>query len=230
MKRGKGAPPSKNGDLKSEPSPIAKVMTERYEQDPLASGAGQAKDSASERSDLALKCLVEGALITWRTAKKHGLIRPPTGPRVKLPPMEGLDWHEIYLTVYEDSDKLRIRVRDYDEIFSFAEIGGMLNRRRRAEPNRLWTNLRILAKREGNISWNENFDPLAYGCTKVAFSQLRKWLRALFELKDDPFEPYHKALRASGRNRGKSGGAKLGAYAAKFHIKSQSAIYYKSEL
>ncbi len=107
------------------------------------------------------------------------------GPTNTVPTPPGATWEQVALAV--DDLSLAVRVGTVAREFGFA-AAGFENRRTKGVPDELWTLLRVLARRRGELGPEDGVATKSGGL-KTKVSALRKRLRALLALADDPFHP-----------------------------------------
>ncbi len=135
--------------------------------------------------------VMEAAGVNLVTSQLAEAQSAQSGSVKKFPPLDGLRWNEVRITFVSD-DAIRIEARAIFKRFHFAEIG-FKDGRTPGRPNRIWGLLSELAKRDGTI------EPAAgrrytgvQDAGKDAFKELRKCLRAIMSITDDPFFEYRK--------------------------------------
>ena len=118
---------------------------------------------------------------------------PDTKSITQFPSPEGLKFGEISW-VFTSHDTVRIRARRITKIFHFAEIG-FKDKRTADRPNKLWTTLKnIFAPCQGEIDYAStgNLSMKDIDKLKADVKRLRKQLKVIFGLEEDPFEPYSR--------------------------------------
>ena len=113
--------------------------------------------------------------------QKTGVTTPLSFPLQGLP--KDLDWGEISIT-FVDGHTVQIKARSFAQRFNFAELG-MIDRKS-AGPNEMWKNLQTLAELGGSVTGHEKY---GRRIEKKRISLLRKQLKEIFDLSDDPI-PY----------------------------------------
>jgi hypothetical protein len=113
-----------------------------------------------------------------------------------FPSPPGLSWEEVTFEFLSDT-AVRVRAGGTAEEDTFAEFG-FKDGRSAEKPDKLWWLLRVFARVNGELTWemsqklvtNIGLTPAA---VKTSVKELRKRLRAVLGIKDDPFHPYRKA-------------------------------------
>lgn len=115
------------------------------------------------------------------------------GARLSFP--EGTQWSEIVLT-FVSKDSVRIAGPGTSKRFMYSEMG-FVDRRQGETPNRRWETLRFLAKERGILSWETASVSKQKNSIQSAISEIRRRLKQLTGLNEDPFEDYRacKAYR-----------------------------------
>ena len=103
----------------------------------------------------------------------------------------GLRWEEVTITFISD-DSIKVEARGHTEKYTFAEIG-FKDRRKGDLPDTRWGTLKTIAEHEGEVPWKANLTQEQRHQLKKIVSDLRKRLKALMQIDDDPFEPYRTA-------------------------------------
>ena len=101
--------------------------------------------------------------------------------------LDNLEWKEIHIEL-RSKDSIFIKARNFSQTFHYVELG-FLDRRKRDLPNTLWEMIVFLAENNGEISWSTP-DVNVEVFTVKKFSLLRKRLKELFKIEDNPFYPY----------------------------------------
>ena len=101
---------------------------------------------------------------------------------------EGLKWEEIHIT-FESEYLIKIIARNKSKRMSFSQLT-FSDKRRDNMPNSLWKTLKILATFHGEISFKSKVDEKAKKPLKKMISNLRKKLKSIFNIDDDPFYDY----------------------------------------
>jgi len=146
--------------------------------------------------------LTDGALVADRAflaAAVGGAQRTgPAAPEAaSFPTPEGATWDEVRLVVREHD--VEVTARGKTVLYGFAEAG-FEDRRKGGVPDHVWRLLRLLALRGGVLPFDapdlarRDRDNL-----KNLVSVLRRRLRALLQLPDDPFRPTRRSRRYEAR-------------------------------
>jgi hypothetical protein len=106
------------------------------------------------------------------------------GPSLRIELPRGTKWENIHIR-FLSRETVEIKTPDSRRHFNFAELG--FEDRRKGTPSTAWVILRELAKKQ------ELHRPQANAArVEKAMQALRKRLKDLFELVDDPFLPYRQ--------------------------------------
>lgn len=124
-------------------------------------------------------------------------------PLAKFPTSSGLQWRDVTIT-FVSNDSIRVAAKGVSKRFTFSEIG-FKDGRKGDLPNALWDFLHLLARMEGTFSWADK-GRRPTNATAKNVSKLRKKLKSLMGLDDDPFLPYSKS----------------GGYRCKFTLRDES--------
>jgi len=100
---------------------------------------------------------------------------------------EGIKWENVSIT-FISNESVEIRAGLPLGVMNFIELG--FKDRRTDKPDYKWEILKVLARNSGLISWKEKS---ASSKWKPHIKILRKRLRALFKIDDDPFFPYRRS-------------------------------------
>ena len=106
-----------------------------------------------------------------------------------LPPIKASSWDEVQIT-FVSNESIRIQAGDLDKPFSYAELG-FKDGRKVDTPDTRWRTLQKLAQ-HGEISWKTDTDQKIRNIAQKAIQDIRKKLKEITGLEDDPFEPYRK--------------------------------------
>jgi len=119
-----------------------------------------------------------------------------TYPTKVFQDMDGLTWEEVSM-ILDSNDSIRITARNISRRINFAEIG-FKDCRSGNTPDQLWEILQLFAQCLGNMNWQRTSAYNVQSNFKVKMSGLRKRLKTLMGIDDDPFYPYkrHKAYIA----------------------------------
>jgi hypothetical protein len=125
-------------------------------------------------------------------------------PLVHFPSPPDLRWNEVTVTFVSD-DSVRIEARGTKKVYSYGEMG-FKDGRRADRPDQRWIIPRELAKHKGELSWGSELEEKVRGAVKAAVKDIRKRLRGLMRITDDPFYGYRQER----------------AYWTKFRLKDES--------
>ena len=125
----------------------------------------------------------------------EGVIRVPEEGMNKesaiFPSPAGLRFGEVRW-VFVSDDTARISTRGQERIYHFGELNFRDNRTV-GSPNALWSLLRVFAKNQGEIDYDTtNIEFKAQNRMKNHVKNIRKKLKDIFGIEEDPFEPYKK--------------------------------------
>lgn len=113
--------------------------------------------------------------------------RAGTAGRFPSPP--NLRWEEITITYFQN-DAVKIKARDVEGKYTFAEMGFKDGRKGDA-PNSKWNLLREgFAVRKGAITWDDEIGKKVQDNLKKSSSDIARTLRTFFDLKESPFHRY----------------------------------------
>lgn len=110
-------------------------------------------------------------------------------PVKRFPTPPGTNWYAVSIRFLSE-ETVQIIAKSDSEGRNFREMGFM--DRRTNNPDKLWWTLRLFAKHNGEISWETPGLPREPGKLKSYIKDIRKRLKHLFQIEDDPFEPYRK--------------------------------------
>ena len=114
-----------------------------------------------------------------------------TSSITKFPQIEGLTWEEVKLE-FVSNDSLRIKARNITKRYTYAELGFKDNRKGDL-PDSKWEILKEgFARFAGELSWETPIDPRWKKNLKSTVKELRKRLKSIMSIDDDPFYPYRK--------------------------------------
>lgn len=125
-------------------------------------------------------------------------------PMARFPTPAGAGWADVSLR-FTSEFQAQITVAGRTEVRNYAEMG--FEDRRREIPDSAWELLRKFAENGGTIGNSQQANGAPWPVVEKRVQILRKRLRQLFQIPDDPFEPYRRAK----------------CYRAKFHIESARA-------
>jgi len=122
-------------------------------------------------------------------------VAEPARPRSKriarFPPLKGLRWDEVSMG-FVSNDALRIQARGISKTYNFAEIG-FKDGRRSDRPNSRWGILKDgFAKYDGELSWKTDLPKKTQDRLKATVKDIRKLLKTIMQIDDDPFYPYRE--------------------------------------
>jgi hypothetical protein len=104
--------------------------------------------------------------------------------------LDGLRWDEVTIE-FASRDSVRITARGESKTFMFSDIG-FADGRKGDRPDSQWDTLYHLAQRHGELAWSDyRKGPINTGA-KTRIKEIRKRLRAVMQIEDDPFESYRK--------------------------------------
>lgn len=108
---------------------------------------------------------------------------------------KGTQWKDISL-VFLSKETVRITGPGFSKRFMYSELG-FVDRRRGETPDSRWDTLRYLAKKGGILSWETAAASKQKNCIQAAISEIRRRLKQVTGLDEDPFEDYRtcKAYR-----------------------------------
>ena len=106
-----------------------------------------------------------------------------------MPAIKASSWDEVQIT-FVSNESIRIQAGDLDKPFSYAELG-FKDGRKVDTPDTRWRTLQKLAQ-HGEISWETDTDQKIRNIAQKAIQDIRKKLKEITGLEDDPFEPYRK--------------------------------------
>ena len=126
-----------------------------------------------------------------------------------FPTPDGATWKDVSITLTSDH-RIQIAVLDVTDTRNYAEMGFADNRsRKRRKPTAAWECLNQLAQNAGTIERPKEFKSNRSSLEKQ-IQTVRTRLRELFQITDDPFEPFREAK----------------AYKARFSIKCADSYWY----
>ncbi|RJP75715.1 MAG: hypothetical protein C4524_11510 [Candidatus Zixiibacteriota bacterium] len=109
----------------------------------------------------------------------------------RFPSPPGLRWEEVVIS-FVSNDSIKIQAQGTSVRFTFAEIG-FKDGRKGDLPDSLWIFFRdALAANGGEIRWKTKLTGGQRGKEKAKISELRRRLKMIIEISDDPFFPYRK--------------------------------------
>ncbi len=127
---------------------------------------------------------------TIKSNKREIELSPRVQPVVKFPIPESSTWNDVTIR-FLSNETVQITVGEISEGRNFAELGFV--DRRNGYPDQLWNVLKLLAFTNGDISWETRGLPIKlHNNLKAYIKDIRKRLKNLFQMEDDPFESYRK--------------------------------------
>ncbi len=108
---------------------------------------------------------------------------------IPVPPAPGRRWEDVTIT-FISHDSVRIEAGDLDKRLHFAEMG-FKDGRKGDIPDTRWAILREFAARNGTISWSD-INVKHSDKMKSAIKDIRKRLKAVLGVAEDPFYPYRQ--------------------------------------
>jgi hypothetical protein len=108
----------------------------------------------------------------------------------RFPAPEGLTWKEVTIA-FVSNDSIRVSAHSKSKRFTFAEAG-FKDGRKGDLPDTLWDILRVLARHGGEVDRGSKTSQKVKGQMKAAIKEIRKRLKALVGIADDPFYPYRE--------------------------------------
>jgi hypothetical protein len=105
-----------------------------------------------------------------------------------FPEIPGLKWEEVDILI--DGDFMTVEARDTTKTFHFSKIGFGDGRKDNLEPKELWRHLYTIAEQRGEMRFPKLGHVPAMPQGRMVFSSLRKHLKAIIPINDDPFEDY----------------------------------------
>ena len=124
-----------------------------------------------------------------RQAKVLLATKEAKATKALLPTIEAGSWNEVHIA-FVSNDSIRIRSGNRDKTFSYAELG-FKDSRKVDTPNSHWIVFHTLAEC-GEISWKIDVDQKTRNQAQKAIQAIRKTLKEITGLDDDPFENYRK--------------------------------------
>lgn len=122
---------------------------------------------------------------------KHEKIKTQQRPLKKFPIPRGVHWQEISIE-FISNDSIKISAKDVAKKYTYAEIG-FKDARKIDSPDSIWKFFKKgFASHNGEINWKTDMPKENKNNLKKVVSQLRKRLRAVIEIEDDPFYLYYK--------------------------------------
>ncbi|MCI0721720.1 MAG: hypothetical protein L0338_22515 [Acidobacteria bacterium] len=111
----------------------------------------------------------------------------PTPRRFPTPPNAA--WPDVRIRFVSDH-QVQVWVGDNSEARNYSEMG--FEDRRNGLPDSSWEVLRQLAERRGAIKRSSEAGVDRWSKVEKAIQKIRERFRLVFEIEDDPFEPFHR--------------------------------------
>ena len=108
----------------------------------------------------------------------------------RFPSPSGLKWDGVNIIVVSD-DSLKIEAGGHRETYTYAELG-LADKRKVDAATQLWTLIKVLANYQGRIPTKNNLPINISKQLPKHISRLRKVLKDVMQIEDDPFDPYQK--------------------------------------
>jgi hypothetical protein len=109
----------------------------------------------------------------------------------RFPNLLGLRWEDVIIRFFSD-DSVEVRVGDVSKKYHFSELG-YKDGRKGDLPDSRWKILRMMAEHNGETSWRSKISTEDRGRLSAAIKEIRRRLRELMTIEDDPFHPYRKS-------------------------------------
>ncbi len=116
------------------------------------------------------------------------LSRSVKRPTTEFPPVSDLRWGEVSFDFFSD-DSVKIVARGTSKVFRFSDMG-FADGRKDDRPDCQWELLREIARHHGELKWSDKAPARVKDGAKI--KAIRKLLKAVMHIDDDPFEPYPK--------------------------------------
>jgi hypothetical protein len=139
---------------------------------------------AAEETQLALEEWKNPAKSSPKGSKKSST------PMAYFPQLDGLKWEEVTIAFISE-ESIKISARKISKTYTYAEIGFKDNRKREGSDTR-WPFLKGMAQNQGELSWHTPLEIKDRDRAKAAIRDLRKRLRAIVNINDNPFFSYRK--------------------------------------
>jgi|GEM_PF-6059935 len=143
---------------------------------------------AEELSDASRMMAMSSTGSTGQAQDRKNATLPTKGSTLDLPP--DLKWSEVSITFVSEHTAL-VKARDSAQECSFRALG-FEDRRKKDVPNSRWGVLLQMAK-HGCIDRKSGIESKLHVDVKAAVRDVRVVLKRVFEIQDDPFEPYSPA-------------------------------------
>jgi hypothetical protein len=125
---------------------------------------------------------------------RAGLPKPTRGnPDVKkteFPSPPGLKWSEVKI-IFDSNDWVRVIARETAKRYSYSQLG-FGDTRTTDKPMKAWVVLQGFAQYHGKIPWENNLPKSVLNNLQKKIGVIRKILKTLMGIDDDPFYPYKK--------------------------------------
>jgi len=120
----------------------------------------------------------------------EGQTTPTTNPYSDFPP--DTKWEDMTFT-FLSNEMVRVEAKGVTKKYLFSDLG-FTDRRKGDTPDTRWATLSEFAKNNGEIGWSKEtkINELTRKTLKAAVRDIRKKLRAFFNIGDDPFHFYRK--------------------------------------
>lgn len=106
--------------------------------------------------------------------------------------IEGLSWEDISMTLVS-LDSIRIKAHGYTNVYHFIELG-MQDKRSKEKSNDSWKLLSLFAMEGGTVKHSDIDKTRRYTEPKKAISDLRKKLKQVFGLQENPIDNYESRV------------------------------------
>lgn len=135
-------------------------------------------ESAAQFIEKAKNVHIDVVMNFMKTASQRPGIMP-----IRLPP--GVGWNGLTIEFLDDC-RVKIVARGFSQVASYSELIGFQNQRTK-KPNDQWEFLKLLAKNNGELSWDYQNATIS---GKKKKQLLAEALRNVFQLNEDPFYSY----------------------------------------
>lgn len=129
--------------------------------------------------ELKIKGFEENVVLPKPKSKKIQLRKLPADTK----------WHDVEIN-FVDEQEVIVRAKNKTWHTTYEEMG--FQDERKKLPNKQWMLLRLLASKNGELSWsnNQNLSQQWVEAVKKQKQLLGEALKAYFQIDDDPFYPY----------------------------------------